>query len=282
MIGISQSAVDAMPRISRWLHRWVDEGVTTLSVARRDGGYLLRFPRLCDLHLDPDAGGIHVMRRAGIEDNTLEHLLVDQALPRLLAHQGELIAHASALIVHGRAVLFLGTSGAGKSTLAALMQRAGHQILSDDCTLLRLHGGTVTALATYPSLRLLPDSLQHAVREGTHSTVMTRYSDKRRVHVDGACDAPEPVHAIYVLDGPSSDSTTSIEARRPATACLDLIRHSFQLDVTDQGRTKALLARCSEVTRHVPAFRLSHAHAFEQSDALIAKLCNHIDTLPAH
>lgn len=281
VVRITQSAAKSMPRIRRWLHRWTDEGNTTLSVARRDDGYLLRFPRLCDFHLDPGAGAIHVMRRAGIEDHTLEHLLVDQALPRLLAHQGKLIAHASALVVHGRTALFLGSSGAGKSTLAALMQRAGHQILSDDCTLLRLQGSAVTALPTYPSLRLFPDSLEHAVPTGTPSTAMARYSDKRRVHVHDAGEIPQQVHAMYLLDGNSSRSALSIEARRPAAACLDLIRHSFQLDVTNRKRSAALLPYCGEVARKVPAFTLSYMHAFEEAHSLVNALGKHIQALPA-
>ena len=281
-IRIIQSAAHSLPRIRRWLHRWSNEGVTTLSMLRRDEGYLLRFPRLCDIHLHPAAGTVHVMRGERMEDHTLEHLLVDQVLPRMLAHQGELIAHASALVVHGRTVLFLGSSGAGKSTLAALMQRAGHQVLSDDCTLLLRQGDAVMALPTYPSLRLFPDSLEHAVPSGTASSAMARYSEKRRVHMDRVAARSWRVHAMYLLAGPASDSAQSIKTRRPSSACLDLIRHSFQLDVTDRSRTRELLAYCGDVARKVPAFTLNYPHDFEQSRALVEGLGTHIDTLRTH
>ena len=283
VIHITQSASTSMPRVSRWLHRWTDGGNTTLSVARSEHGYLLRFPRLCDFHLDPDSNSIHVQRRAGMEDHTLEHLLVDQALPRLLAHQGELIAHASALVVEGRTVLFLGPSGAGKSTLAALMQRAGHQVLSDDCTLLQLPSGdSVTALSTYPSLRLLPDSLEHIIQANTVTTAMASYSDKRRVHVPDIVASPTRVHAMYVLDATPSHPDPVIKARRPSAACLDLIRHSFQLDVTDRARTASLLAHCGELARRVPAFSLSYMHAFEGTHTLVETVGKHVKALPAH
>ncbi len=50
---------------------------------------------------------------------TLQHLLFDQILPRLIAHAGRLVLHASAVGASAGAILFLGGTGQGKSTLAA-------------------------------------------------------------------------------------------------------------------------------------------------------------------
>ncbi len=63
-----------------------------------------------------------------------------------------LVLHASANVVDGIVVAFAGPCGAGKSTLAAILERAGHAVASDDALLLRAQRDTIYAVPAYPGL----------------------------------------------------------------------------------------------------------------------------------
>ena len=219
-----------------------------------------------------------------VDDSTLEHLLVDQVLPRVLAQQGELMVHASALSIDGRHALFLGPSGWGKSTLAGLLHRHGHTVLSDDCVQLVEEAGRFGAIPTYPSLRLYADSLDELFPGLDDTAPVAAYTSKRRVPMV-APQAPVQaclVDAIYLLGDPEgAGETFRISPLRPAETCLSLIKHSFRLDLSDRQASARQLERCSEVARSVPAFRLDYPRDYTRQDELVDTITRHLATLPA-
>lgn len=272
-----------------WLQRWDDDdGDVAMALARIGDRYLLRFARICDFELDFCGPSIKVRMLADgsgatADENTIEHLLVDQVLPRFMAQQGELLIHASALTFAGRTALFLGESGWGKSTLAGLLHRAGHDLLSDDCVQLKQADGHYLALPTYPSLRLFDDSLDGAFPGSTGSTAVAAYSKKRRLPVATAAPGvvTAPVVALYLLDEPSEAITqTTIAGMRPVSACLELMRHAFKLEIGDRARTQRLFAACSDVARAIPAFSLDYPRDYAQSEALVNTIARHLAALP--
>jgi len=117
------------PENHDWLHEWKEsDNTVTLSIAVHQTGFLLRIPEFCDFILDTTQRSVQVLPHDMLDEHTIEHLLVDQVLPRLLAHEGQLLLHACAVNVDGRTVLFLGKSGWGKSTIAALFHHAGYRL----------------------------------------------------------------------------------------------------------------------------------------------------------
>lgn len=263
-----------------WQHHWLDDaGHCVLSLALHDGGYLLRFHGQCDFRIDQDAARVAASPVPGLPAETLEHLLVDQVLPRMLAHRGELVAHASVVDVGGRGVLFLGRSGWGKSTLAGLLHQRGHRLLSDDCALLRRgDDAAVLALPTYPSLRLYEDSIGQAFAQPPATTRVAGYSRKLRVAVEAprASDGLR-IDAIYLLNDPDGDPAAShgIVAMPPAAACMALVEHSFRLDLASRPHTTALLRQAAGVLQSAPAFLLRYPRSFDGNAALIDLLSRH-------
>ena len=216
--------------------------------------------------------------------SSLEHILVDQVLPRLLAQRGEVVVHASALAINHSHALFLGPSGWGKSTLAGLLQLDGHGVLSDDCVQLNLADGHLHALPTYPSLRLNTDSLDALFPDLGESAPVAHYSEKRRVPValPEIADTGVAVDALYLLADPAdNDGSISITPLRPAEICLALIKHSFRLDLSDRAASAKQLERCSHIARTVPAFRLDYPRDYAQQDALVLAITQHLAALPA-
>ena len=279
-------AASGIPDDTPWQHHWLDGDEALLSLARQGEGYWLRVPGQADflVHLDPCRVQAWPTREPPPDAATLEHLLVDQILPRVLAQLGGTLIHASAVRIGARQVLFAAPSGWGKSTLAGLLHRAGHPVLSDDCVQLQLDPvGRVRALATYPSLRLNTDSLQALFPDQADTAPVAHYTDKRRVPVPAPADAgqPTPVDAIYLLGDPAQDGDdVRIEPAHPAAICLALIRHSFRLDLGDRAASAAQLRQCGAIASAVPGFELHYPRDHARSDALLEALFAHLATLP--
>ncbi len=266
-----------------WIHHWrEDDGSQVLALARRGGDYLLRFHGQCDFAIDAQGRSVTIDPLGDLAEDTLEHLLIDQVLPRMLAHRGELVAHASVVETGQGSVLFLGRSGWGKSTLAGLLHRQGHRLLSDDCALLSIGAAGVTAVPTYPSLRLYADSVDRVFAAPPATGSVAAYSHKRRVALapEPARQASGPLRAIYLLNDPALRAEApAIEPLPPAVACMALVEHSFRLDMTSQAQTAALLRQGARVVEALPAFSLRYPRDFGGSDALLDLLLGHVDAL---
>ncbi len=63
-----------------------------------------------------------------------------------MADRGGALVHSAGLVVDGRAFLLVGAPGSGKSSFAALGERAGARVLSDDLVLLDRADGAFEAL----------------------------------------------------------------------------------------------------------------------------------------
>lgn len=262
-------------------HDWLEGEAVVLTLSESGGDLWLSAPGIADfrLRIAPHGIGVH-MTGNDVDSASLEHQLVDQILPRLLNHIGELVVHASALDINGQHALFLGTSGMGKSTLAGLLRNRGHAVLSDDCVQVIATDSHCIALPTYPSLRLLKDSMEALYPGDSTSTLVAGYSEKRRVPVEGVPhdSAPMSIDAIYLLgDRVDGDEAIEIAPLAPAQACLALITHSFRMDLGNHTATARHLAQCSVIARTVPAFRFDYPRCFDRHDDVAAAIARHLD-----
>jgi len=273
-----------VPTDIEWHHHWRDGETVVLSLAKYGRDYWLRVPDIADflVQISPSCRIALSSGSPATDAATLEHLLVDQLLPRLLSHRGECMVHASALAIEDRHALFLGPSGWGKSTLAGLLHRRGHRVLSDDCVQLGYFNDQLAAIPTYPSLRLNPDSLDALFPECPDTSAVADYSIKRRVDLVSTREAGTsvPVAALYLLGHPADASdAVVITPLRPAETCMALIKHSFRFDLADREATAAQLERCSHIARDVPAFRLDYPRDFTRHDELTTAVCKHLGAL---
>lgn len=267
------------PAPFEWQHQWREaDNTVTLSLALHEAGFLLRFPDLCDFIIDPVLRCIHVVSHDILDEHTLEHLLVDQVLPRFLAHEGHLLLHACAVNIEGRTVLFLGKSGWGKSTLAALLHKAGYRLYSDDCVLLQPHGSGWQILPTYPSLRLHEDSIENIFIGDSLLSPVSEYSDKQRIALTNDMEQVIPsLHAMYFLSDPDMIADNiQITPMRPSNTCIELIERSFRLDIGNRQHSRQLMESAAALTQSVPAYRLSYPRDYENNTRLLDCLIHHI------
>ncbi len=249
-----------------WFHDWrLPGGEVTLSAARAGGDYYLRFHGLADFRISSDGSAITGFSTTSAAEELMCHLLIDQVMPRVMAHRGHLVMHASANQVHGGAIAFLGKTGCGKSTLAASLYQQGLPLLGDDCLLLRPGDHDVAAIPSYVGARLWPDSLQAVI--GSHHTTrpMAYYSAKRRLGLPDALTSPQPglpLRAVFLLACTlNADDTAgvSFEPVSGAQVIMELIKNSFLLDVTDQALLSSQLKKFGRIFgAAIPVYRLAY------------------------
>lgn len=278
----SITSVPQLREVESWMFVWTDEaGGVYMRVGHADGGHRLRMYEMCDFLLDADHGTVSVEHLPHVDVDAIEHMLIDQALPRLLSERGELVVHAGAVCVDGECLLLLGQSRWGKSTLAASFLQRGHTLLSDDCVVLRESGARILAMPTYPSLRMFDDSIASALGDRTPSSPVAFYTGKRRIALAaGSSDDACPVRSAYVLNDPEIPATTiGITPLAPMNGCMALIRHGFRLDVASSAQHRTQLQQASMAASHIPVYALSYPRQYDQRGEVVDHLLAHVRSL---
>lgn len=221
---------------------------------------------------EPDDGVVDCAVSAGANPNSVEHLLVDQVLPRVAASGQYLVLHASAVLVGDAAVLFLGASGAGKSTLAMGLHLAGFPHLSDDCAVIALDSaGSPMCWGSYPGARVHPDALDVLWPDGAPPTsAVAEGLGKRRVAL-AAVSQPVPVAAIVDLHREPAQAEVACKPLTGASIALKLLQNSF---APATGYDEYRMEMAVSLARETPIVSLSYPRSVDGirkvSDALPA------------
>ena len=277
----------------RWFHDWRDsDEVISLSCAHVGEDYCIRFHELVDFRISADCKKITAYSTTAIPTETIRHLLIDQVIPRVIAHTGDTVLHCGASCIGGGAVLFLGASGAGKSTLAYSLYREGYSLLSDDCLLLQACGNELQATPAYAGARLWPDSLEALYVDDFNSESMAHYSGKRRLKLSDpslSCAIRVPVTAIFLLDTSpeQDDQELRVLPMSGATNLVEMLKNTFQLDVSDRGRIARQFEQLGDiVASSIAVFSLKYPHRHDilprvHKEILATLLqCPECETLP--
>ena len=270
------------PGINEWIHQWPPEhGDMSVAVYDEAKSYFLRISNYADFVIANDRRQIGVWAPPTTSLETLRHLLLDQVLPRVLAHPGRLVLHGGAVKIGDEAIAFVGETGSGKSTLTASFHAASYPPLSDDCLIITGTENGVLCQPTYPCIRLWPDAISNLYAQEPKVAPMAHYSNKQRLILDIGDkykSLQSPLTAIYLLAPEPLTKDISIFHKRlsPAEACIEIIRNSFQLDPTDSLLGAAILEEASNIAETVPLFALYYKRDY----SLISDVIKYIvDTL---
>lgn len=187
--------------------------------------------------------------------------------------RGDSALHAAAVEIDGRAVVLAAPGTFGKTTLAAAVHAAGHRLLSEDTTCVRLAPEATCVVPGPAMLRLRHDVAQEL--QVPHARAIGSVEDDR-VHLAldparrGDC-TPVPLRAVVLLR--RCDEGVRIEPATPAEAVRDLWALSFRLP-TEPDRARCFAA-VAGLARAVPIWNLHRPLRFDELPATVELVTRH-------
>ena len=219
-----------------------DPDDATLLITRSDDTYFVEFAQGLRTSVTPGPMCRIVYDvRAVVDARSVDHLLVDQLLPRTIGMVADaVVLHASGVVIGGRASLFAGASGAGKTSLALGLAHRGAAYIADDAIVLRVGPDDVA------------DRRAACLRRGVRrfDSSADTPDGKRFVEVlpDVATSAGHaPVAHLYLIDAADAD-TPAVEAVGASEALVALLATTFRLALDDAGVLAREMALLSEPT----------------------------------
>jgi hypothetical protein len=216
-------------------------------------------------HVDPAAPAVDVP--SGTSIGVEERLWGIPAVLCFMA-MGDHSLHASAVQIGDRAIAFGAPGRFGKTTMASALVAAGHRLLSEDSTCVRIGPDGVAVVPGPAMLRVRRDAYERLRLPGVERVS----EDDDRVHLRLEGDArdtgdPVPLAGVMLLrPGPDADPVR-IELVEPEAAIPDLWALSFKFP-TDEGRATCF-DDLGQLTASVPVWDLTRPMRFEALDGVV-------------
>ena len=202
-------------------------------------------------------GGVHVDPAAGVPSAILGHFLTGPVMAALLYLRGSLVLHASGISYGGGAALLLGGPCRGKSTLAALLERRGHPLVTDDVAATTAGASEISVQWGPPQLKLTDEAARQLGPPVRDRPGERTAAGKRTCLVSRRQGGkPLPLRSIYVLS--PRRGNVAIETLPQALAVTELIRHSYCARILSGQGAAENLKQCARVTRSVRIRRLGY------------------------
>jgi len=258
------------------LHEWrTDAGELTLSLhGFRHATYAwkLFIPEGGSFFISEDLRLVHCRPDPDADHSTLEHLLLDQVIPRIMAQQGNAVVHGSCVqLVDGRVIAIVGDTGTGKSTLASGFFLDGATLLTDDSFLVRVRNKGVNLVPGYRTLRLWPEVAEEFYSNANMRS-MAHYSDKQRIGLEPRIVETDRLDGVLLLESDASImEICRIESAAERT--MMLLSSGFALDPAASHCHSAWLTTYQYlVDAGLPVYRLSFPWDLAQLPAVVARL----------
>ena len=261
-------------------HQWAfPDGTVWTQFFGQAGGYLLRFPDLADFEVSADGCSVLGWPAPGVTSPTVEHLYLNQVLPLALSRQGKLVLHGSAVDIGGQGVAFLGESGRGKSTLAASFATEGAPFLTDDGLLLEWLDGRPMIIPSHPSIRLWDDTQVALASPSMTLAPAVSFTAKARFLAGPGiafCDEVLPLRRVFFL-GEGNAIAPAIEPLRPAQALIELVKHSFLLDIEAPDRLTRQFDDLARLAESSVYFRLDYPRRYDALKMVREAIVRHVN-----
>ncbi len=141
--------------------------------------YLIEFDRLGKYWLDLKT---RVLGMTPSNSPAVRELLLWSTPAALaLTHRGDLGLHAAAIEVDGRALIMTAVSGSGKSTTAAAFHVAGHRVLSEDLTCVRVSGTRGPEVLPGPAVLRISEEARERLSLGS---LKENYAQRSKLHLE--------------------------------------------------------------------------------------------------
>lgn len=229
------------------------------------GSYVLRFDGYADFVVDRKTNKIICYSKKKLQSSTIEHLLLDHLLPRLLSNDSWLVLHAGSVANEKGAIGFIGETGIGKSTLSTFLGQNGYSIVTDDCLVLKHDKDNFIAYPSYGSVRLNPDMARALIGDYKDLPYVAEYSGKIRLDPDNGRyinqEKPNRLRALFFLNNSNQNNaidSVSIKRLSQRNVFSRLLKNTFRLDPTDKKSTIREYKILTSLVTCLPAYVLSY------------------------
>ena len=250
-----------------WLHEYRNGNEPVWHRLGRIGSdYLVRFEGYADFLVLEKKSAIHCFPCSGVGANTLEHLLVDQVIPRLISRNKYLVLHAGSVVEKKGAIGFVGKSGSGKSTVTLLAGRKGFPVLTDDCLVLRQESDHFLAYPSYPSVRLNYETASTITGNCDNLPEVAEYSGKLRLSPERGGYSfqtkPKRLKALYIIGKSQNDPNSEqifVSKCTLREAFSHVIKNMFRLDPGDKSSAQQEFEQVARLVENIPVFYIDYA-----------------------
>lgn len=260
-------------------HRWTAPGGTVWTEFCRIGSdVVIRFPGFADFVLPPGNGATLCWPVPSLDDDTREHIFLNQVLPLVQGRSGRLSFHASAVATDRGAIAFVGRSGQGKSTLAAEFAANGCPFLTDDGLVLDDRAGEYLVEPSHPSIRLWDDSREALIGAEAERAGDVSYTRKARFLAGRSIrfrDSPVPLRVAYFL-GEDEAGTPKFVPHAGADLLFGWVQHSFLLDLDEPVALSEHFSRLAAFSAAVPCYWLHYSRRYDRLAAVRRAVLQHL------
>lgn len=119
--------------------------------------------------------------------------------------------HASGIVHNDAVILFCGASGAGKSTLVTALQQKGYKVFTDDvCVLQPQPDGSITAVSSYPMIKLWEDSFEKTglIKISNDKKIRPELPKYAKFYHNAFDTTPKKIKQIFIIE--KSNAVTDI------------------------------------------------------------------------
>ncbi|OCX51627.1 serine kinase [Mucilaginibacter sp. PPCGB 2223] len=194
------------------------------------------------------------------DEKSIRLFLLSNAMAAVLHQRNSIPLHASAVMLDEGIAIFCGPSGAGKSTTATMLQQKGYKVFSDDVCVLKVDGDQVTAVPSYPMIKLWADTfhkagLDMATEEEKIRPQLPKFA---RFYHDEFDILPKTVKYIFLLDSNNTIDEVSIKPLASIAAFAQLQRNTYRpVQMNAMQKRNQHFAAITRLTNAAPIYRIS-------------------------
>ena len=246
----------------------------------RPGEWLHTVPGIARYYIHDEGREVVIERRGGT-DVDLRAFFFGTTLGALLHQRGLFALHASAVAIPGAgAVAIAGTSGSGKSTVLTALVRRGHNVLSEDKTVVRFADDGPEVLSGHPTLCLWRDAVMRIGEDPDALPPLREGMEKFLYRAPTFQHEPAPLRSIVVLNAKADGSgevKTEVEVSEITAhqAIRTVLRQTYRRLVVNglgfQGQHFQWSARLADTVPIIKVVRLRHIETVDEiADAVEA------------
>lgn len=200
----------------------------------------------------------------------LAQIITRRVLPRVSVLHGRLPIHAATLGDGQGATMLLGSSGAGKSTMtAALAQRLGWNIFSDDMSILG-DDGRHTVFTTVAGVSVWQQSQRALGLPPAECQPLHNYEGKVWYSPVLAAPAPpQPLEAIILLSFDPKGGDIKCQRLSGPRVLVQVLSQLIPFNARDTKELAALVSRMTRLIATIPTYALSYPRDYGALSAVV-------------